>query len=109
MPEAQAPILCVAYTPSNPPQPGWRLVPSDRPGILDVVVGRSGDGADSGEVTAIYRWSRETRTYQGPAGGVDQGFLRIESEKDPNLEQFARRGPRWEPPATTRTDSGEGR
>lgn len=59
---------------------GWRTRDLDADGVLEIEIGPwLSDRADDISPRAVYRWSKESARYDGPAGSIKEGFLRIDS------------------------------
>jgi len=97
--ESREPTLMVVCGRKGAPQLKWRLRESNRPGVFDVVLEKSGEGKAQDAIKAVYRWSERARAYEGPGGSAAGDFLRVDLDPGARswssldrIEEFARSG-----------------
>jgi hypothetical protein len=97
--ESREPTLVVACGRKGAGQLKWRLQETNRPGVFEVVLEKSGEGKAHDAVKAVYRWSERARGYEGPEGSVAGDFLRVDLDPGARswssldrVEEFARSG-----------------
>jgi hypothetical protein len=91
--EAQESLLVVAFERragdplGEDAQWSYEVRESNESGLPDIVIGPKVAGRP--EPRAAWRWSKAKRRFVGPSGGIDQAFLRLESDEWNSIERFA--------------------
>lgn len=92
MTRKQEPILRVAYNrKGSEAKWSWEMIESNTPGIFDIVLGPT--AKDTGKVVpeVVYKWSGVNGKYEGPLGGMDMPFIRVDGERSGLLSDYMRK------------------
>jgi hypothetical protein len=83
------PILRVAYNRGQPEEKwSWEAIESNTPRIFDIVLGPT--AKDTGKVVpkVVYKWSDVNGKYEGPLGGMDMPFIRVDGDRGDLLSDY---------------------